>query len=434
MALVAQNQYVDSSWSGLPLGTLASPYKVLSSINQSALDPGDSVLLKRGYNYAGNLTITKGGTVGNAIVYSSYGTGARAKLIGTGSTINSLFYMNGPDYITFTQLDITDPTLNADDTLRIQLAKIQRAFYVDAGSSNIITSYMNVNLVGVGCYWVGSNNSMLYCNYSNMRMVVDDNDGGVDDYGANPITIGGNSSNNLVSHCGLNDLWAHSYDFGKDGGAFEIYSLTSTSSNNRFEYNFINDGIGVFEITGNTAGLEFIYNIFINNGSLYNFQPGYSHSGTVITNNSFVLTQVSPVGDSRLFYGNPVDLLLTNNLFYLRGGCDVASTGTGITNTYNRYNMGAGSTTGMSGGTGETAGTTIFWVAMIGEPKNWDYHVQFAIPGKPGGTGLSTDYYGVSGTNDYMGVAKYVSYVPPVTGTINFPIEINGVKYDSITN
>lgn len=428
----AANQYVDSSYTGTSTGTISQPWKAMSSINQAALNAGDSVLFKAPYQYAGNMNITKGGSVGNAIVYTSYGTG-RATLIGTGSTITALFYLNGPDYVTFTNFNITDPTLDANDPTRTELAKIQRAFYIDGASNHIITSYMNVDLVGVGVYWVGGNNTMMYCDYGNMRMVEDD-PGGVNDYGANPVTIGDGSDNNLVTHCNLHDLWAHSYDFGLDGGAFEMYSLSGSLDNNVFEYNFINDGIGVSEITGNTDGFHFRYNIIINNGSFLNFQNGYTHANTTVINNVFVLTEVSPVGDTKLYVGSPQDLTMTNNLYYMRAGCDVASTGTGITNTYNRYNLGSGSTTGMSAGTGEVSSTTPVWVSMTGDETTWDYHLLFSVPGKPGGTGLNIDYYSVTGSNDYMGVAKYVSTPPPSGNTIKFPIKINGVYYKSWGN
>ena len=44
----AANQYVDPSFTGTSNGTITNPWKSLSAVNQSTLNTGDSLLLKRG--------------------------------------------------------------------------------------------------------------------------------------------------------------------------------------------------------------------------------------------------------------------------------------------------------------------------------------------------------------------------------------------------
>ena len=57
---------------------VSSPWKSLSKLNSifNMLEPGDSVLLKRGDIFYGSIVITKSGSANSSIVISSYGSGA----------------------------------------------------------------------------------------------------------------------------------------------------------------------------------------------------------------------------------------------------------------------------------------------------------------------------------------------------------------------
>ncbi len=77
--------YYFSPWSGDDTRTSAeaqsasTPWKSTSKLNTffSSLQPGDSVLFKRGETFYGSITISKSGIKGSPIVIGAYGTGNR---------------------------------------------------------------------------------------------------------------------------------------------------------------------------------------------------------------------------------------------------------------------------------------------------------------------------------------------------------------------
>lgn len=62
----------------------STPWKTLGKLNSffASLQPGDSVLFKRGDTFYGSLTITKSGTSSKAIVLGAYGTGSKPVITG----------------------------------------------------------------------------------------------------------------------------------------------------------------------------------------------------------------------------------------------------------------------------------------------------------------------------------------------------------------
>jgi parallel beta-helix repeat protein len=75
--------YVSTSGDDANAGTSqASPWKNLSRIHNTAYSPGDSILLKRGDVFEGQIVDTLAGTSGSPIVIGAYGTGAKPILYG----------------------------------------------------------------------------------------------------------------------------------------------------------------------------------------------------------------------------------------------------------------------------------------------------------------------------------------------------------------
>ena len=54
---------------------IATPWKTLDKFNELSLQPGDSVLFKRGDSFFGKMIISSSGTAANPIVIGSYGSG-----------------------------------------------------------------------------------------------------------------------------------------------------------------------------------------------------------------------------------------------------------------------------------------------------------------------------------------------------------------------
>jgi hypothetical protein len=403
-AAQAAQYYVDSTSTATTAnGSLTTPWKTLSQVGSATLQPGDIVSFKRGTTYSGTLTVNRSGTAGNPITFNTYGTGAAPAFIGTGSTIEALVTIpSGRSYITFDGITITDPTLSPTD--RSQDAKIRRAYVIYGSANNIVIRNCVMTLVGVGLYAEGPNNTVERCEIGNTRMVVDDNDGGVDDYGANPVVI--SSANNKILYNNFYDNWATSYDFGYDGGAVELYG--SGVNNNIIAYNIMSNNNGLMEIGSNGSGGAnnniIAYNKFINNEGLVSMH----NSGTFNTsisniqfyNNVIVENVAGRLGSSRMIWSaatmSPGMVIMKNNIFQLSTGIDVSSNWNGITHTHNIYKLSNGSTvaSGLDSTEKTTSGT--LFASTAGNAVDWDYRpVSNSIAINAGtGVGQTSDFAG----------------------------------------
>ena len=95
----ATNYYVDpSSTSTIANGSLLNPWKTISQMNAGTtmLNPGDSVLFRKGQTYSGRLLIQRSGIAGKPIVYSSYGAGALPEL---NNSISDIISISNKQYI-----------------------------------------------------------------------------------------------------------------------------------------------------------------------------------------------------------------------------------------------------------------------------------------------------------------------------------------------
>ncbi len=71
-----------------------TPWKTLIKINTVALNPGDSVLLKRGETFTGGLVVNHSGSASNQIVFDAYGSGEKPIITGFTSVSNWKFSRN----------------------------------------------------------------------------------------------------------------------------------------------------------------------------------------------------------------------------------------------------------------------------------------------------------------------------------------------------
>ncbi len=408
----ATNFYVDASTtSSTQNGTLANPWKTLSQVqsNMSSFNPGDIISFKRGGTYAGTFTISRSGTAGNPITFNNYGTGNLPIFSGTGSTISSLIYMNNRSYIIIDGINITDPSLSPTD--RSIPSKIQRGIYVDgSGAANVIIRNCEISLVGVGAYFVASNNTLEKSTITNMRMVRN-TQGGDDDYGANPVVIS-SPNNNILSNY-FKDCYATSYDYGYDGGAVEIYG--SGTHNNKVMYNtaincngFMEFGSGdggtsdnnliAYNKVINCTGLTWINNsgqftINVNNLQFYN-------NVIVETNNLFGQSS-STIAMAQTVSTQGI-IKLKNNIFWLMIGTDVAQSGRfsggQLTHEDNVYKLGSGSVLNFTASGTEltTSATNIFMSSTSSDPGAWDYRPASGSPVIDFGqnVGITTDFAG----------------------------------------
>ena len=386
----ATNFYVDSSTTlTTQNGSISTPWKTLTQVNSnmSQFQPGDIISFRKGYSYSGQLMVARSGTAASPIIFNSYGTGEMPKFIGTGSRLTSLVYISNRQYIVFDGIEVTDPTISPTD--RTIQSKIERAFYLDGSTANVTIRNCTISLAGVGVYFVGGNNTLLNCTIENLRMVVNTNDGGFDDYGANPVVI--SSANNRILGNRFLNCWANSYDFTYDGGAVEFFG--PNTNNNVISYNTMEDNNGLVEFGssngGTSTGNVFSYNKLINNGSLFyinNSGPfSITASNIQFYNNVIVETVAQRLNESFLFSmasssSTAGIAVMKNNIFWVTTGIDLARAGqfTGAQLTHKSNHIYRSSTASAINFTLDptelllSTSSNVF-KSTIGNPVDWNY-------------------------------------------------------------
>ena len=400
----ANNQYVDNSFGGVSTGSITNPWKTISAVNQSGLNAGDSLLFKAGGTYTGTFTFTRSGSSGNPIVISRYGSGADPVFTGTGSTITGLFVLSGRSWVVFDRLKITDPSIDLNDSSEV--SKIQRGFIFQSGTTNCTIQNCFIELCGVAAYFPSGGNTMRNCEVTNLRMVVSSGSG---DYGANPLVL--ESGNNTITRNYFHDCIAKSVEFGYDGGAVEFYN--GTADNNIVTYNKIVNCLVLSEFGSSSGGTiencVFAYNLLINNGCTFyvNTSGGFAVAinNIQLYNNVMVEQRQNVVFDTYMIglqtaVGTAGQIVMKNNIFYLRAGLDVCRsgqfTGSQLTHTNNLYNLGSGSVLNFTLGGTEKSEVSTIWQAQSGAAETWDYRLTSTSSARNMGTnvGYTLDYAG----------------------------------------
>ena len=137
---LAATYYVDSvagldSYNGTSTST---PWKTLTKVNALAIQPGDTILFKRGSSWTGTLTpLASQGTSTAPIVFDAYGTGAAPIINGNGGSNAVMIW--SPKYFTFQNFNVTNDA--ASDGVR---AGIRINFTAPTGTSR---TYTGINIL-----------------------------------------------------------------------------------------------------------------------------------------------------------------------------------------------------------------------------------------------------------------------------------------------
>ena len=457
----ATNYYIDpSAIVGSKTGTLVNPWTAMSQGINSLL-PGDTVFLKNGQTYPGNLNITKSGSFGQPIVFTGYGAGSMPVFTYSSGNENAI-HLSKVSYVVIDGLKITDPTLSSDAGHNV-VSNITSGIYVQ-NSLNCTIKNCDISLVGTGIS-IGSGsdfttvtNNHIY----NLRMVVNTprNINSNDDYGA--VGMGIESSNNTVSYNRFEDNWAVSYDYGYDGGVIEFFGNTS---NNTIIYNSANYCNGFLEIGSGGSGTSdnniFAYNKIVNCGQIGSFHVAGSF-GTNINNcqfynNVFVQTITDvQVFDAILFWaeGTPTSgmLIAKNNIFWSTVLVNYTASpisSSNFTHTNNLLNLGSGSLN-LSLGSGETQIISSPWTATSGDPYTWNYALSTGSAAINFGTnvGITKDFNGntiignpdagiIEHSSSFVNALKVTSTATPIscyggTSTINIDASGGTAPYNGI--
>lgn len=310
-------------------GTAATnPFASFAALSKITLQPGDTVSIKAGtvYNMTSAIVLTASGTADHPITITSFGDGAKPIInnISTGM-YNDAIAVKGANYLTINGLSFNQAS--------------QSAINIDAKSSHITVQNNEMGHVGEGVILNGSN-SLVTGNYMHDLVMVKNTPinttsaatiaaSNNDDYGATGIVIGG--SNNELSFNKIVNAIAPSYDYGMDGGGFE---LIGPIANVTIHDNYVANSNGFLEAGGVRSTLTNINvynNVALNDGDfavIHNASGAYVNSFTnfQMHNNTIVNQNNATKAMATFFLDAPAtaaQVNITNNIISLNDGDSV---------------------------------------------------------------------------------------------------------------
>lgn len=279
-----------------------TPWKTIDKVESSSstIQPGDSILFKRGDVFTGVatnnkvFTWSKSGTASARITFGAYGTGAKPQFQypipsplpsnWAQQAQNRIYMYITGSYITIDGLNFTDPTMSSSDkTTNANMgAAIYFSYYGNVTANYEIVRNSDFSKIGLGIVLNGNNGLIENNTFTDLKNLVNTcsgawgtcpagsiSGGAYEDYGANGITLDGND--HTIQYNYFSGNWAASYDFGWNGGAIEAYSA-GTLNRMKVLYNTFVDNGGIIEYgSGNNASINdnlFAYNLAINNGDI----------------------------------------------------------------------------------------------------------------------------------------------------------------------
>jgi len=243
--------YVDAN-SGSDSNDGRSPqtaWRSLNAVNSRSFSPGDVIGFNRGTSYYGGLRISSSGSASQPIFFTAYGSGAAPVFSNAPTGYTSSVYLDG-NYVVVENFKMIDA---------------MEAGIKVSGTHNIVRKNEMTN-VGIGALAMGKFN-YFEGNFVHDGKLVVNTPGGDDDYGANGFSV--SSSDNEFAFNKCQNCRAPSYDYGSDGGMFELWG-TNGIDNTYIHHNIAIDTNGFFETGGDPGSsarnVRIAYNEIINSG------------------------------------------------------------------------------------------------------------------------------------------------------------------------
>jgi hypothetical protein len=297
--------------------------------------------------------------------------------------------------------------------------------FTEIGAEHNIIRDCEGTALGQAIVLKGGYTTVTNCIFHDLVMVVN-TEGGGDDFGANGIVI--RSGNNELSYNTIYNAIAVSYDYGYDGGAFEMYSTNQSMDNNYIHHNITYDNMGFMEV-GSQNG-QYVrdniisYNLSANNQKFLSIHLGLAGFGTQTSNmrveNNTIYEPVD-TGKQIFWIWSPAELTtlsFTNNIVYSAVSFGASNQVT-FTHSYNLIYMTGGASIGITPNGTEITGQNPNFVNAGAD----DFNLQSDSPAIDQGSVLSwtLDLDGEtvpSGDGPDMGGYEYDSgYTPTPTGT-----------------
>jgi hypothetical protein len=380
-------------------------WKSLAPVNSMEFMPGDIVNFARGSSWTGELLISDSGEKDNPIIFRACGKGDRP-VISNPAPANHVVSITG-QWIIFDGFMIRD-----SHSAAIRLAE---------GADHNIIRNCRITNAGMGIGSWGSYNLFTRNYVHDLNMVVNtpkevhpD-----DDHGA--VAFWMFAPNNEISYNRAVNCRAPSYDYGHDGGFFEIWG---NGDSTYVHHNWSENNDGFFEFGGNaripghgsSAGVVVAYNVCINSGRFGVMHFGeYFHNNTRglrIENNTIIRTGTFP---SLFWYGSvklPEGTISFKNNIVVRGGeGQVVFTTHDFERENNIYYLIDGAMPGFEPNQSEIVADPLFR-----DFRNLDFRIKRGSPAR--GAGLELGHYhdlnGISlpkGTSPGIGAYEF-RYLP----------------------
>jgi hypothetical protein len=378
------NYYVDSvGGSDKNSGTSENePWASLTPVHAHNFQPGDVIHFKRGSSWTGGLVIDDSGVEGNPILFKAYGSGEKPIISNPGS-------WDSNRWSSAAKIDANWVVL---EDILVRDAH-EAGVHISDGSDHNVVRNIEATDVGTGVIVNGQYNLVTQSYLHDLRMIYN-SPGGDDDFGAVGVTL--YSSNNEISYNTIENCIAPSYDYGTDGGAFEIFGIVNS---NYIHHNWSAWNNGFLEVGGRPGEATsydniFAYNVSINSGFFaFIHLVGASPFGSDVKNLQVYNNTIVEVDSKQYsvfsFWGSPSaeTFKLRDNIIYTD---KQVSDNSGFAHDHNLYYRTDGSTDlGFSLGEGEGIADPLF-DDLYGE----DYHLQPESPAIDAGVnlGFSLDF------------------------------------------
>ena len=252
-AAAGTTYYVSEDGSDSNAGTApGSAWGTLDKVNAAALRPGDSVSFRRGDVYSGGLVIGRSGTSRLRITLNAFGSGQAPTI--TGGLMGTCVKLDGSyiavDGLRAESCGYAGFSVYGNHASVRNSAASNNAAGIKVSEGSDFGSYANNTLAGNNIMNVNTQGSQ--CGTAKAVQCSDDS-------GAFGFLI--NGSDNEFTGNTVTGSTALSYDFGHDGGAFEVFN----GNRNRIHHNVAVDNNVFSEIgrggAGTADGNTYSYNL-----------------------------------------------------------------------------------------------------------------------------------------------------------------------------
>lgn len=228
------------------------PWKSLAKVNATSFQPGDTVNFERGSSWDTGLEIKNSGTQEKPLVFQAIGEGPKPTVSKVG-TLTKAINITGSWVVLdgFWAKDVNHAG--------ILLAK---------GADHNIIRNCEIANCGGGVMMYGRFNLIIH-NFAHDLVMIKNTKaesrtapGGDDDYGAVAYWVF--NSNNEIAYNRAERCRASSYDYGSDGGFFEVYT---NGDSTYVHHNYAEECNGFLEIGGGKArNITVSHNVSVENG------------------------------------------------------------------------------------------------------------------------------------------------------------------------